>query len=318
MLPAPPAKADEAAAARLEVLQRRGAETCLSAGALAANVERRLGRAVFERRPAELSVRVVFEQRSGAWQARVELDDARGPLGVRELSTSAAHCSALDDSVSLVVALLVDTPPEREPAPEAPLPAPAPAPAPTPIRVPEETFAPRAALELEPVIRGLVGYGQLPELDVGAEVGLFLAAPRWPRVFVRLQVFRPREVELGARSAGAELGSERVGLELCPFGTRAGSVELWGCAGQRVGRLWAAGFGFDRNLRSNRFSYALSAGVEAAAALAGPLRASAGVRAEIPLTRDDFGVRPRGGDAVVLFRPEPFALELAIGLGGRF
>jgi hypothetical protein len=319
--------AGTASSARLELVRPAEAHSCLSAAALERSVEQRLRRAVFRDATPALLVRVMFERRLAQWVVRIELRDAEGPLGARELSTEAAHCSALDDSLALVVALLVETPPERESAP-SPTPNPTPAaPAPPPargpvrtaeIRVPPETFAPREGARFGIRLSGLAALGLLPGLAFGAELALQAQFPRLPRLVLSFDAFIPRSETLSARDAGAELASQRLGLEVCPalFASRPARVEL--CLGQRVGRMRAEGFGFDRNLTSNRLYYAVSAGLASMLALSAGLELSAGMRAEVPFTRDDFAVRPDGGEGEVVFRPAPLSTILQIGLGAYF
>ena len=111
--------------ATLDVNRAEGAESCLEATALQTAVERRLERSVFvPPGRSAVGVKLHFERRADrTFVAEVELLDRHGtPLGRRELKTRAAHCSALDDSLALVVALLVDSPEAREQAAAIPIP----------------------------------------------------------------------------------------------------------------------------------------------------------------------------------------------------
>ncbi|HEX5098309.1 MAG TPA: hypothetical protein VFV94_02370, partial [Polyangiaceae bacterium] len=146
--------------ASLDVTREAGAESCLEASALETAVERRLERPVFV--PAgrgAVGVSLHFQRRAErTFAAEVVLLDRHGAaLGRRELKTRAPHCSALDDSLALVVALLVDSPEAREqaaapPAPEssaappstaAPPAASAAAPPETTVTIPPDVAAPR-------------------------------------------------------------------------------------------------------------------------------------------------------------------------------
>jgi hypothetical protein len=313
-----------ASSARLELVRPVEARSCLSAAALERSVEQRLRRAVFQAATPALVVHVVFERRGAQWFVRIELRDAEGPLGARELSTEAAHCSALDDSLALVVALLVDTPPEREsvssPTPAAPaLPkASGQVRRPAEIRVPRETFAPREAARFGVRLSALAALGLLPGLALGAELAFQVQFPQVPPIVLLFEAFTPRRETLGGRDAGAELGSERLGLEVCPALVAWPTARIETCLGQRVGRMRAEGFGFDRNLTTDRLHYAVSAGLNSVLALSAWLELSAGMRAEVPLTRDDFAVRPGGSEAEVLFRPAPLSAILRIGLAAHF
>jgi hypothetical protein len=146
----------------LSVQQGEGTEACMSSSQLQHGVEKRLKRQVFvDAAHASLRLAVIFSKTGADTEARIELGSIDGtPRGTRSLVT-ANHCSALDDSLALSVALLVDQPPDPEPdaapppaapvatevAPSAP-PAPPAAPLratrpPTPITIPAEVAAAR-------------------------------------------------------------------------------------------------------------------------------------------------------------------------------
>jgi hypothetical protein len=189
---------------------------------------------------------------------------------------------------------------------------------PAEIRVPRETFAPREGARFGVRLSALAAFGLLPGFAPGAALAVQAQFPRVPRIVLSLEAFIPRRETLSGRDAGAELASERLGLEVCPalFVARPARIEL--CLGQRVGRMRAEGFGFDRNLTTDRLHYAVSAGLTSMLALSASFELSAGIRAEVPLTRDDFAVRPGGGEGEVVFRPAPLSTILQIGLGASF
>src|SRR6187402_343119 len=101
----------------LSVTHGQGTADCATHAQLSSAVERRLKRRVFV--PAEqaaLRVDVAFSKRGEDIEAKILLADEQGrSRGTRSLLTS-SHCSALDDSLALSVALLVDEPPEPPPA----------------------------------------------------------------------------------------------------------------------------------------------------------------------------------------------------------
>ena len=305
--------------ARLEVVRDDSTRSCLTDKALQRSVERRLRRKVFGT-DAPFSLRVTFERTESAWLAALELSDADGPLGKRQLSTEARHCSALDDSLALVVALLVDTPPEREPPPPitpheaAPEPArPArPRPArPSALEIPAESFAPREPLGFGARGSGFVAAGLVPGLGLGAEVAVEVVLPRGPRIVVSVDATLTREQS--GSGGSAEFSARRAGLELCGLGGSWGTLSVEPCVGQRVGWLGASGFDFDQNLDTTRLYYAVAAGGDAALTVARALRLSAGLRSEFPLTRDRFAERLPNGEREELFRVSPVVLSARIG-----
>jgi hypothetical protein len=289
-----------------------------------------LGRKVFRRGAADLILRVEIERADGRWHARIELADEVGPLGARELSTEARHCSALDDSLALVVALLVDTPPERAATSSGVLPAPAAEAAPpgpgarseprraTEIRVPADTFAPRQAIRFGLRGHASAAVGLLPGVAPGAGLAVDLWFPRLPRLALLADMYFAQRETLPARDAGASLATERIGIEVCPELVRWGDAGLDGCVGQRVGRLRVDGFGFDRNVSTERLVYALAAGADFRLALASWLDLAASIRAEVPLTRDEFTARATDGSSRVVFVPSVVAASVQFGLGAHF
>jgi hypothetical protein len=129
----------------LSWVRAEGAEACPAASVLAAEVERRLGRAVFDAK-AERSIEVDVMRFGERYRSDVYVRDAAGhALGHRQLESDEPGCGALLSATALAVALVID--PEaasREPAPApaaasfepppaAPIPAPPPA-APVPVR----------------------------------------------------------------------------------------------------------------------------------------------------------------------------------------
>src|SRR5688572_11144275 len=109
--------AEAALLAVLSVEHGPGAEGCMSQPQLQRSVEKRLKRRVFvPEAEAQLRMRVRFvAQPDSQIEARIELASQDGtPRGTRSLVTT-GHCSKLDDSLALSVALLVDQPPEPEP-----------------------------------------------------------------------------------------------------------------------------------------------------------------------------------------------------------
>lgn len=301
--------------ATLDVKRTAGAEACLDAPALAKAVEARLGRSVFGGTNPELRVSVALERLSdGAWRAQLLLEDAKGvALGRRELVSAEPSCSALDPSLALVVALLVDappTPPPPPPAEVAPSPPP-PLPPPTPIRIPPPPPAPEEPWQFGAAASGAVALGWLPSVAPGVSLALSAEPPRVPELVLLAQGFLPRRTE-SADAQGVELSLIRVGLLVCPALLRGNGIRVAACAGQTVGRIRAEAFGFDENRRTTDLAYAVEVGGLLRVSLVGPLvfRAFSGV--EVPLNRD---VYLGGPTRTVLFRSSPVAARGEMGLG---
>ncbi|MDF3070376.1 MAG: hypothetical protein K0R38_5977, partial [Polyangiaceae bacterium] len=311
----------------LTVQHGRGAEACLPQPKLQQNVEKRLRRRVFtEPTRAQLRFSVTYEARGKETQARIDVSDADGTLrGTRTLVTS-GHCSSLDDSLALSVALLVDEPPESEPAPElAPDPAPAtssgapqPQPQPQPqrptpraITIPAEVAAPREPWHVAVGASFQGAWGLVP----GVVPGFSLYARILPRQVVPIML----SGEAFARStaerdegSGARFRLLRVGLSLCPWLWRDPERSVSWCFGQKIGWLRADGFGFDHDLSERRLNYALEVGAEARQRLFSIVSLRAAFAAEVPVLRDRFV--SSGRNSAELFRASPVAFAAQIGL----
>lgn len=88
----------------------RAPEGCLQAADLSRLVEDRLGRSVFTLQPQVRVDGVVTASPSGGWRARLVLvDEAGRVLGSREVTTPKPDCRALDESLALVVAVMIDS-----------------------------------------------------------------------------------------------------------------------------------------------------------------------------------------------------------------
>jgi hypothetical protein len=305
--------------ATLEVKRAPGAEQCLDAPALAKAVETRLGRAAFGGASPELRVTVELERLpDGVWRAQLLLEDAKGQaLGRRELLSAEPPCAALDPSLALVVALLVDappTPPAEPPPPtdtSTPPPPRPPPPPPTPIRIPKAPPPPEEPWRFGASLSAAVSVGWLPSFAPGASLALSTESPRLPELVAFGQLFSPRRTE-SQNGRGVEVSLMRIGLAVCPSFYRGETVRVAACLGQTVGRVGARAFGFDENRRTAELSYAVEAGGLLQLSLIGPLvfRAFSGI--EMPLTRN---VYVSGPERAVIFRSSPLAARGEMGLG---
>jgi len=159
----------------------KAADGCIQAAELAERVERRLGHPVFGTEP-DLRIDGYLIAADGTpknakWRARLTLVDSHGTVrGSRDVTSAEASCRAIDDSLVLVVAVMIDpsaalTPyaaPEQPPpppsAPVEPPPAPSPEPAPAPkgpLAMPWENTPPEKLLLVHGVV--YLGYQALDQ-----------------------------------------------------------------------------------------------------------------------------------------------------------
>lgn len=309
----------------LTVQHGSGAEDCLDLAKLERGVEKRLKRKVFvEPAKADLRFVVSFERQGDEMEARIELSSIDGtPRGSRTLVTS-GHCSTLDDSLALSVALLVDQPPDpvaAEPAelavpsdatkPPALAPAPPPKPKPTPITLPEDVAAPREPWHVSLGVGGEAAWGVLPAIRPALTLYLKLVPRHFVPITLQGDGFWPADAERDAGS-GATFHLRRAGLALCPALSERPTLALAACFGQKLGFVEVQGFGFDHDRHERRLTYALTAGGEARLRLFAPVSLRAYLGGEVPVVRDRF--TSGGRNASNLFEPSPVAVAGEIGL----
>lgn len=313
----------------LSVQHGPGTESCMPAARLERGVERRLKRKVFvDAQRADLRFAVSFTKRGGELEARIVVSSIDGtPRGVRVLVTS-SHCSALDDSLALSVALLVDQPPEPE-APPEPEPPPKPATAhdaagsapihsapvrpasPRPIWIPPEVAAPREPWHVSLGASAAAIWGALPGVAPGVAVFLTLRPRHFLPTTLMGEAWRTATAERDAE-AGARFRLLRAGIALCPALLEAAERGVNLCFGQKLGWLSVAGYGFDHDARERRLTFALSAGLEARLRLFSLFILRGYLGAEVPVVRDQF--RSGGSNPANLFQPSPVALDAQVGL----
>lgn len=319
--------AEAALLVSLSVSHGPEADGCATRAELSRAVERRLERRVFvASEQAQLRLDVAFVKRGSAVVATMRLVDAQGRSRGTRLLTTESHCSALDDSLALSIALLVDEPPEPEPevAPESAAPVaptseatrggskpPTAAREPTAITIPREVAAPREPWHVAIGAAGSVAWGLLPQVRPAVVAWARLVPRGFVPIILQGEGFWSSEAARDA-SSGARFQLWRVGLALCPALSASDSNAFGLCAGQKLGWLGVEGYGFDQNLEDRRLSFALSLGAEGRQLVWGPFSLRGYLGAEIPLVRDRF--TSGGENAVELFRPSPVAFGAELGL----
>jgi hypothetical protein len=290
----------------LSVDRAPGAEGCISREQLERAVEQRLQRPVFatlER--ADIVVQAHIERRATGYHTTLRMTTRDGhELGSRELDTRAAHCSALDDSLALVVALMVDIPrDEVRKRGDA-----------TPIEVPRRTYAPRRPWRMEATASGVIALGLLPGFGIGARLTAAVEPPAFWLTRLSVSGFIPAEST--AEGAGGRFSVLMLGLYTCPVFLDDRPIGGKACFGQELGQYEVEGFGFADNGSATRAYYAPALQGELDFALYGGWFFRVGAGAEIPLVRDRF-VGRRADDKTEIFRPWAVVLTGEAGLALR-
>jgi hypothetical protein len=308
--------------ASIEVERDAETQACAEAAQVARAVEERLGRPVFGvRSQVELHVRVRFEHEPPrSYRALLFLSDREGrEVGQREISAKARHCSALDASLALVIALLVDTPPTPIPGPLPATPSAGPRPPseaprnrPTPIALPADTYAPREPWWFALTLSGVTAFGLLPGPAFGAALGFGARPPRFRQIWLSAELLPERRLGSGP---SAELSLARFGLMLCPLELGRSALQGTACVGQRVGLVSAAGAGFDENQSTRQLAYDLALDLSGTQQLVHPLFLKLAASAELPLARPAYVSRSADGARREWFQASPVALSARLGVG---
>jgi hypothetical protein len=239
----------------LSWVRAEGAEECPSGRVLMAEVERRLGRPVFDAAAAR-AFEIEVTRFNGTYRSDVFVRAADGrALGHRTLQSDEPGCEALLSATALAIALLIDpeaaareAPPANgsavfEPAPPPPTPPPAPPPPvdspqarpPAPIAI----APPKAVTETSAIsLRGELTGGLVPAASPGVELA-FGARPwsRWGFALAAAYT-APREA---ARGIGAlDLSLTRAAALLTFEAARSSSARLVLGVGPTVGALHVA------------------------------------------------------------------------------
>jgi hypothetical protein len=287
-----------------------GAETCPDREAIMRGVRARLGRRVFVAEPAaQVTIRGEIRRTEEGWQARLVLDDRDGTrVGSRTIDSDRRSCASLEDTIALVLALMVDVAKRhiRLHVPELDRPS-----EPRPRPAASSTWGAHLSLA------GSFSAGLLPGVSYGPVLRIGVATPGgWSLAASArgLAGSQARRQEGG----GARLFSWTAGIGVCPPPLAAGPLRLRACAGAEAGQIHARGFDLPRTEEVAR-PFALAAG---GLHLAWPLPAlwelGLSLEALVPWWRDRFAVRGEGGEPDVLHRPTAVGVAVALGVGVRF
>ncbi|HEY6726150.1 MAG TPA: hypothetical protein VI197_19075 [Polyangiaceae bacterium] len=323
---------DEPVLAELEWRGGPSGGNCIEASAIRAAVEARLGRTLFAPKgQADVRVTGSITGADGKWLVRIILTSAQGePMGERELESENQDCSALDDSLALVLAVMLDIPktrvPAPAPAPSATQPAASPAVSTTPspptrsskLHVPKDTPPRRPRWRFEVGLGALGVHGLLPEVTFGVRGHVAVKPPEFWKVGIDVGSYASVDQTIGGDAAGASFSPKELGVFLCPLYLPVSAIALEGCFVQHVGTLHVEGFGFDSNEQQERPYVNLGVALAASLRIAGPLSVRMGIDAQVPLLRETFRYGSQDGEEPSLFRMTPLLLAGQIGVAAHF
>lgn len=297
------AAAHDPVSARLEWQRTPGAEECATADQLMSGAEGLLGRSVFgaDARAGAVVVRGRVSRDAGPlWVAHVTLSGPDGKmLGERDLAIMAADCHALDQSLMVVLALLVDLDEQR-----------------VSLRVPAPPPPPQSddRRQVEVAVGGMVARGLLPGIAVGVEAEVaYRIAARWT-VEGRGLFWAPSRQSSEGR--GAEAWAWQGGVAGCReiAGHSRASLDL--CVGGEAGRFSARGTGLDVSREASGVLLDGFGSARLSLSLPGRWQIRIGVDAVAAAVQNRFlSFNPQGQET--LFQSARVAPRLEIELGTR-
>jgi hypothetical protein len=287
--------------ARLEWQRAAGAQDCARADQLAAGAERLLGRSVFgvDAGAAMIVRGQVSRAPDARWVAHIVLSGRQGPMGERDLAIAADDCHALDQSLILVLGLMLDVDEQKV---SLRLPAP-------PASSPSE-----GGRYAEIAVGGIVAHGLLPGIAAGAEATVaYRLAARWT-LEARGLFWAPSSESSGGR--GAEAWAWQGGVAGCRELAAWSRVSLDMCLGGEAGRFAARGTGLDVSREASGVLLDAFGSARLSVPLPGWWQVRIGVDAVAAAVQNRFlSFDPQGQET--LFQSAPVAQRLEIEVGAR-
>lgn len=257
---------------------------------------------------AKASIRL--EPMTQGWRVEIEVEIAGTSLRTRRaLEIADSRCEEIADTITLVLALLVDelwaeqrtvVVPERAHPEVTEPPTPEPPPPEPPVREPAPPTLPESASPaagprwtVDTGVEGVMSVRDLPGVAAGTGLRSEVSSPHVWSFGVRASVWPLAQTAAGD-GGDARFTAFDGGLFVCPRFFERAVVQLAACLGPRAGVLLAQGRGFDETLSARRPRALIDAELGARFALVGPLRVRLGVGLAIPLVRDRFVVQDAG------------------------
>lgn len=330
------AAAEEAPRWTLNWVRAEGAESCVSGRELELKLGQALAEAKVASAPRVIEGLIMRDAESGQFRVRLRvLDEREAPVGLRELSSSAATCDTLTPSIILVLSMLVELSsgrpePERAPAPSTPV-APESVQAPAPVEAHELPPAllperrskaalstPHTAIDVDAALA--LAPGLTPDLSVGPMLGLRVRTP-WLIAFSLRAGYWPagrtRIVSADARSAAVDFQAFETDLALCLPLPRNAAWWIAGCWGAAFLVRKAHVVGLESAPDSLRFTAGAHAALQVGYAVTSHLLLSFEASLLGFRRRDSYTYDDPHGNVRQVFRPGHFAGIFGMSLGVR-
>jgi len=319
-------EAPEPAHYLLSSVRGDGAEDCPGTPELAREVERRLGRSVFEG-AATRSLEVYTERTLAGYRSQVFVRDReQRTLGRRELASEEPSCASLFSATALSLALLIDpdasltgaaTAVTSPPRPEAPALAVTPTPEPSqvarePSAMPEAAPASATFNAASLGASGIVAFGVLPSATPGMELGFGVRPERGRWGFQMAALYLLSSQTPSGSRGDFSVGLTALGLSATLELLQGPVVQASAFAGPWVGALHAAVHAPEPRNPGDFLYLAAAAGVRGRVALASGWHLEARGALRVPLVREGFFV---SGATEPAWRQPALSADLGLGVG---
>ncbi|AKV02444.1 hypothetical protein AKJ09_09107 [Labilithrix luteola] len=306
-----------------------GADGCISPDEVVARTKERASADILltvEQKRADFFVLGHVEPRAGGFRTELVLRDAHGrALGERTIDSPARSCRALDESLTLALVLLVETPRVRaaaqtkatEPLDELPPPLYEEAPAPRiePLRLPPPPPHTRTPWVIDVGLGASVPIGFTPVATVGPSLFGMVHVPHFVPVAVRGAAYPLGTDRKTVPGEGISVRGVEGGVELCPLDLGRTRVNVLACAGAHYALLHAEPLGPQSRDGSLGF-LVLPLRVEVRGR-AGAFAPFAAVAARFAPTSPAFVYRVAGASEQPSFSVPAATAELDVGLSWR-
>jgi hypothetical protein len=272
--------------------------SCPAASETERLVEEMLGRRLFQSQSCDLQVKASLRKADvHGWEAQLSFAGQDGvALGLRTLRTQDAACKALQNPVSLVIALMAEG---NESI--------------STLLVPEQPPRSQAASRSLRVSANVAGsHGILPSLALGNSVGLEVGLAKSLSGRVDTTFWLPRSS--ASTGPGGEFWAWHAGLAACPSLGLPKNLRVSACLGLQMGVLHGSGLGLPDHESATR-AYA---DVNARTILSVPLRQTLAlivfVGVAVPWLRSGFVYLDARGSPIDVHRLDTVVLLLGLGL----
>jgi hypothetical protein len=294
-------------ARRVALEWTQGDPTCVSAADLAAMVERTLGRAVFheDAPPSATVTGTVAKVSAGQFEARVTLRGRDRALVAERTLTTQGDCGRLDESIALVVTLMIDS--VEESPTTLQVPARPPRSAPPVVGAPS---SPAPGLTLRLGLGAGLSWSLLPSFVPSASLRGEIAPRRFIPLALTVRV-HPLASVVQSNGVGGKFTAWTADLAACPAWSSE-RLRAGGCAGLGGGMLEGSEVNLLDGESHMRPLVLATLAPFVMVRLGGPVWARVEAGAWFPLLREPWGYLNARGVFTELFRPAPVVPAAAL------